>query len=82
MANPGVSITLAAGIINAGAGTTADPTLTEAVSYTAGAGDINITTGTGDDSFNKLVSLIIILFFSQSSISFINIQISHFVISI
>ncbi|MFL2823837.1 MAG: beta strand repeat-containing protein, partial [Alphaproteobacteria bacterium] len=52
VANPGVSITLAAGTISAGAGTTADPTLTEAVSYTAGSGDINITTGTGDDSFN------------------------------
>ena len=49
--NPGVSITLAAGTISAGAGTTADPTITEAVTYTAGNGNIKITTGTGDDTF-------------------------------
>ncbi len=49
--NPGVAITLAAGTISAGAGTTADPTITEAVAYTAGNGNINITTGTGDDTF-------------------------------
>jgi len=50
--NPGVAITLAAGTISAGAGTTADPTLTKAVSYTAGNGAIKVTTGTADDTFN------------------------------
>ena len=44
----------AAGTISAGAGTTADPTITEAVAYTAGNGNINVTTGTGDDTFMVL----------------------------
>ena len=56
--NPGVSITLAAGTINAGAGTTADPTITLPVSYTAGSGAISITTGTADDSFNASSALV------------------------
>tara|TARA_B100001250_G_scaffold373766_1_gene360116 strand:+ start:16 stop:4242 length:4227 start_codon:yes stop_codon:yes gene_type:complete len=50
--NPGVAVSLAAGTISAGAGTTASPTITKAVTYTAGNGNINITTGTADDTFN------------------------------
>ena len=50
--NPGVSITLAAGTIKAGAGTTADPTITKSLVYTAGNGNINVTGGTADDTFN------------------------------
>jgi len=57
--NPGISITLAAGTISAGAGTTADPTLTEAVSYTAGNGNIKVTTGTADDAFNTAAGALI-----------------------
>ena len=49
--NPGVSITLAAGTISAGAGTTADPTITLALNYIAGNGAIKVTGGTADDSF-------------------------------
>ncbi len=49
--NPGVSITLATGTINAGAGTTADPTITLPLNYIAGNGDIKVTGGTADDSF-------------------------------
>ena len=51
-ANPGVALTLAAGTIKAGAGTTADPIITLPVSYTGGSGNIKITTGTADDVFN------------------------------
>ena len=51
-ANPGIAITLAAGTINAGSGTAASPTITEAVTYTLGSGNIKITTGTADDTFN------------------------------
>ena len=50
--NPGVSITLAAGTVKAGAGTTADPTITKSLVYTAGNGNINVTGGTADDTFN------------------------------
>ncbi len=50
--NPGVSITLAAGTIKPGAGTTTDPVITEPLVYTAGNGIISITGGTADDSFN------------------------------
>ena len=56
--NPGVALTLAAGTISAGAGTTADPTITEAVTYTTGSGNIKITTGTGDDTFNTAGSVL------------------------
>ena len=38
--NPGVSITLAAGTVKAGAGTTADPTITKSLVYTAGNGTL------------------------------------------
>jgi len=49
--NPGVSLTLATGTINAGAGTTADPTITLALNYIAGNGNIKVTGGTADDTF-------------------------------
>jgi Ca2+-binding RTX toxin-like protein len=57
--NPGIALTLANGTINAGAGTTADPTITLPVTYTAGSGAIKITTGTADDTFNTAASLLI-----------------------
>jgi Ca2+-binding RTX toxin-like protein len=60
-ANPGVAITLAGGTITSGAGTAADPSVTENITYTAGNGSISITTGTGDDTFNTASGALITL---------------------
>jgi Ca2+-binding RTX toxin-like protein len=49
--NPGISITLVAGTISAGAGTTADPIITLPLNYIAGDGNIKVTGGTADDTF-------------------------------
>jgi Ca2+-binding RTX toxin-like protein len=51
--NPGVSITLVAGTISPGAGTTADPLITLPLNYIAGNGNIKVTGGTADDSFGS-----------------------------
>ena len=57
--NPGVSITLVAGTISPGAGTTADPTITLPLNYIAGNGNIKVTGGTADDTFGTANSALI-----------------------